>query len=167
MTEASVYTSGTGFTAEYAKMFGEETGLRCLTLKEAKKELAPGAEIIYFGWIMADNVKGCKKAMKRYSVRAVVGVGLGPCGSRLEEVAAASGTSGVPLFTLQGGFDISKLHGVYKLMMKIFTGAVTKKLNAKPKRTPDEEKLLALMRGGSAVSRDNLLPVLDFYKETQ
>ena len=157
MTEAIVYTSGTGFTAEYAKMFGEETGLRCLTLKEAKKELAPGAE----------NVKGCKKAMKRYSVRAVVGVGLGPCGSRLEEVAAASGTSGVPLFTLQGGFDLSKLHGVYKLMMKIFTGAVTKKLNAKPKRTPDEEKLLALMRGGSAVSRDNLLPVLDFYKETQ
>ena len=39
MIQAIVYTSNTGYTAEYARMLGEKTGLPVLTLNEAKKSL--------------------------------------------------------------------------------------------------------------------------------
>ena len=72
---------------------------------------------------------------------------------------------GLPLFTLQGGFDLHKLRGVYKLMMSVMSKMVVKKLAAKTDRTPDEEDTLDLFRnGGSRVSLENLKPVLEWYR---
>ena len=72
---------------------------------------------------------------------------------------------GLPLFTLQGGFDLKKLRGVYRLMMLVMSKTVAKKLAAKSERTPDEEDTLELFQnGGSRVSLENLKPVLEWYR---
>ena len=69
-----VYTSNTGYTAEYARLLGEKTGLPVYSLAEAEQKLAAGNRVIYLGWLMAGKVQGYKKAAKRYKVQAVCGV---------------------------------------------------------------------------------------------
>ena len=162
-----VYTSNTGYTAEYARLLGEKTGLPVYSLAEAEQKLAAGNRVIYLGWLMAGKVQGYKKAAKRYKVQAVCGVGMGGNGSQLQELRKANAISEkTPLFTLQGGFDIQKLSGIYKLMMTIMVKTAGKGLAEKQDRTPDEDVMLEMMtRGGSHVSAENLSEVLAWANE--
>ena len=162
-----VYTSNTGYTAEYARLLGERTGLPVYSLAEAERKLAAGNRVIYLGWLMAGKVQGYKKAAKRYKVQAVCGVGMGGNGSQLQEVRKANAISEkTPLFTLQGGFDINKLSGVYKLMMTIMVKTAGKGLAEKQDRTPEEDVMLDMLtRGGSRVSAENLADVLAWVNE--
>ena len=162
-----VYTSNTGYTAEYARLLGEKTGLPVYALDEAEQKLAAGNRVIYLGWLMAGKVQGYKKAAKRYKVQAVCGVGMGGNGSQLREVRKANAIpEKTPLFTLQGGFDINKLSGVYKLMMTIMVKTAGKGLAEKQDRTPEEDVMLDMLtRGGSRVSAENLAEVLAWVDE--
>ena len=162
-----VYTSNTGYTAEYARLLGERTGLPVYSLAEAERKLAAGNRVIYLGWLMAGKVQGYKKAVKRYKVQAVCGVGMGGNGSQLQEVRKANAISEkTPLFTLQGGFDIQKLSGVYKLMMTIMIKTAGKGLAEKQDRTPEEDVMLDMLtQGGSRVSAENLAEVLAWVDE--
>ena len=65
-----VYTSNTGYTAQYAQMLGEITGLPVWDL--ASRQAPKGSDIIYLGWLMAGNIQGYKKAARDYRIRAVV-----------------------------------------------------------------------------------------------
>ncbi len=117
---AIVYTSNTGFTKRYAELLSKETGLPAYELEEAKPKLDTGAEIIYLGWLMAGGIKGYKTAIKRYRVRAVCAVGMGRLKEGLlDELKARNGIKGAELFYLQGGFEMARLSGVYRLMMKL------------------------------------------------
>lgn len=161
---AIVYTSSTGFTAQYAKLLGGKLHLPVYSLDAAKRELASGAEILYLGWLMAGQVKGYKQAEKLYRIAAVCGVGMGAGGSQMEEVRKGNAIpENIPLFTLQGGFELSKLHGIYKFMMSTMKHTVGKKLAKKSDRTADEQDMLdLLLNGGSRVSEENLRPVLEW-----
>ena len=57
MISAIVYTSNSGYTAEYARMLGELTGLPVNDLRQVHNP-QPQREVIFLGWIMADNVMG-------------------------------------------------------------------------------------------------------------
>lgn len=161
---AIVYTSNTGFTAQYAGLLGGKLNLPAYSLDTAKRELAADAEIIYLGWLMAGQVKGYKQAAKRYKIAAVCGVGMGAGGSQIKEIRKGNAIpENIPLFTLQGGFELGKLHGIYKFMMSTMKRTVGKKLAAKPDKTADEQDMLdLLLRGGSRVSEENLRPVLEW-----
>ena len=160
--DAIVFTSNTGYTAEYARMFGERTGLPVYPLADAEKNLAQGSRIIYLGWLMAGKVQGYKKASEKYKIAAVCGVGMGASGTQIDDVRKANAISGsMPVFTLQGGFDLKKLHGVYKFMMTCIKKTMGKKLADKKDRTADENDMLDLItNGGSRVSESNLGEVL-------
>lgn len=164
--DAIVYTSEAGHTERYARMLGEETGLPVFSLEQAGKAVRPGAEIIYLGWLMAGDVKGCKKALGRYAVRAVCGVGMS--GAQIQAESARKRLKipdSVPVFILQGGYDINKLTGIYRIMMRTMEKTAGKALAKKENRTPDEDDMLKLMRnGGDRVSRENLAPVLDWLR---
>ena len=163
---AIVYTSNTGFTAEYASLLGGETGLPVYALEDAKKSLPQNSPILYLGWLAAGKVQGYNKAVTNFDIQALCAVGMGKSGSQLEDVKKTNNLpEGLPLFTLQGGFDLKKLRGVYKLMMSVMSKMVAKKLAAKSERTPDEEDTLDLFQnGGSRVSLENLKPVLEWYR---
>lgn len=159
-----LYTSNTGFTAQYAALLSEQTGLPCFSLKAAG-HIQPGTPILYLGWLMAGNVQGYKEAAKKYTICAVCGVGMGATGSQIADVRKANTLPDeMPVFVLQGGFDRKRLHGIYKLMMTVMKNTVGKSLARKPDRTLDEDTMLDLLEnGGSRVSPENLSSVLDWY----
>ncbi len=160
--KAIVYTSNTGFTERYAKMLSENTGLPVFTLKEAKRKLEKGSEIIYLGWLMASLVRGYRQAVKRFRVSALCGVCMGDSGSQIDAVRKCNAVSGdLPVFTLQGGMDHSKLKGIYRSMINM----LIKALSAKKNKNEDEEKMLELIKnGGDYVSEENLANVIKWLK---
>ena len=94
---------------------------------------------------------------------------MGATGSQMTDVREKNAIAAdVPVFTLQGGFDMQKLRGVYKLMMTMVAKTVGKKLAGQPQRSPDEEAMLVMLtRGGNYVSADNLAEVIAWYRESQ
>lgn len=167
--EAIIYTTNTGSAEQYAKMLAEQTGLSVFSMEEAKSEVEEGSEIIYLGWIMAAQVKGYKTAAKKYKIRAVCAVGMEKTGTCTEEIRKKTFVPAeVPLFTLQGNFNVKKLHGFYRLMMSMMIKMVTKQLVAKTDRTQRENEMLEIMlQGGENVRKENLAEVLDWYKREQ
>ena len=169
MLQAIVYTSNTGTTAQYAQLLGQELGLPVCSLKEAQTRVPAGAPVLYLGWLMAGGIQGYKNARRRYQLRAVCAVGMGPTGSQLEEVRQKNALpTELPLFTLQGGFELKKLRGVYRMMMEVMARTAGKGLADKKDRTPMEDTMLdMLLNGGSRVSPDNLSQVLAWYRNSE
>ena len=125
------------------------------SLQQVKNKVSEGTEIIYLGWIMAGGIKGYKDAAKRYKVCAVCGVGMGKTGTQLKEVRDKNAISQrIPLFTLQGNFDVNKLHGAYRFMMNVMVRTAGKSLAGKENRTPQEDDMSDMMvNGGRRVTR--------------
>ena len=74
----------------------------------------------------------------------------------------------IPLFTLQGNFDVKKLHGIYRPMMEIMVKTAGKGLAEKSDRAPEEDDMLdMLLHGGERVKAENLSAVLDWYNTQQ
>ena len=147
-------------------LLGSKTGLPVYSLDEAMKKLAPGNSVIYLGWLMAGKVQGYAKASRRYHIGAVCGVGMGATGSQMQDLRKANALpDSMPVFTLQGGFDMARLRGVYKMMMTVMVKTAGKGLAEKENRTPEEDAMLELMlHGGSRVSEENLEAVWEWYQ---
>lgn len=163
--QAIIYTTNTGSTQRYAQMLSQVTGLPAYSLTQAGAQVPDGAAIIYMGWIAAGTVKGYAAAAGRYRVRAVCAVGMGQTGTQTDAVRKNSGIPArIPLFTLQGNFDVKRLHGAYRLMMDIMVKTAGKALAGKQGRTSEEDDMLDMMlRGGERVRAQNLQAVLDWY----
>lgn len=165
--DAIVYTSNTGSAKQYANWLAEEMNLPVYSLAEAKRRIANGAEIIYAGWIMASGIKGYADAAKRYSIRAVCAVGMGKTGTQVDVIRKKNNIpERIPLFTLQGNFDVQKLRGMYRLSMEVMVKTAGKSLAAKQDRTAEEEDMLDMMlHGGERARRENIKAVLDWYQK--
>lgn len=157
---AIVYTSETGYTAAYAGLLAQRTGLPLYPLTEASARLPQGTPVLYMGWLMAGSVKDYRKAAKRFAVKAVCGVGLGDSGAQDEAVRRACRLpAACPVFTLQGGMDLSRLRGPYRFAIRMLTRVMAAKKN----RTPGEDRMLALLQtGGDYVDEKHLAPVLNW-----
>ena len=156
--KAIVYVSKTGYTARYAAMLSEKLGIPAHPLTLASKQLPAGTPVIYMGWLMAGSVKDCKRAAKRFAIQAVIGVGLGDTGAQDEAARKACALPAeVPVFTVQGGMDITKLKGPYKLVIKMLTRTMAGKKDA----TPGEARMAELLQsGGDFVNEKELAAVL-------
>lgn len=160
-----VFTSNTGFTAQYAKLLGQKTGLPVYELGKTDNALPKKASVIFMGWLLAGGVKGYRKAARKYRIRAVCGVGLCDTGCLLAEVRKAiSLPESIPLFTVQGGMDHSKLKGIYGSMID----TLTKIMAAKKNPTEDDKRMVELLTAdASYVKETNLDALLAWYKETE
>ena len=161
--KAIVYTSNTGHTAEYSKMLGAKIGLPVYALNEAAKKLQKGTEIIYLGWLFANNIKGYKKATKKYKISAICAVGLCDTGTAVAEVRKANSISEeTPLFTMQGGMDKTKLRGINKFMINM----LTKGLSSRKERTENDERMLELLtHDKNYVSEENITTFMKWFNE--
>ncbi|MDD3919805.1 MAG: hypothetical protein PHO41_01315 [Eubacteriales bacterium] len=162
--KAIVYESNTGHTAAYAQLLSEKTGCPAYTQKEAAAKLEQNTPVLFMGWMMAGSVKGLKKAQKRYAIEGVCAVGMADDGGKqAKDVSERFALGNIPVFYLPGGLEISKLTGVYRLMMSTMSRTVAKQLSQKPDRTPEEDDVMELMQhGGSRVSEEHLKAVLDW-----
>lgn len=163
--DAVIYTTNTGSTKRYAEMLAQKTGLSAYSLKQAKKAVSPGAEVIYLGWIMASTIKGYNAAAKQYKICAACGVGMAKTGTEQKNIREKTQIpAGIPVFTLQGDFDIKNLHGIYRPMMELMVKTLGKNLADKQNKTPEEEDMLDMMlHGGERVKADNLQEILQWY----
>lgn len=161
--KAIVYTSNTGHTAKYAKMLGEKTGLPVYALSEAAKQLSNGTEIIYLGWLFANNIKGYKKAAKQYKISAICAVGLCDTGTAIAEVRKVNAISEETLlFTMQGGMDKTRLRGINKFMINM----LTKGLSSQKERSENDERMLYLLtHDQNYVSEENITAFMEWYKQ--
>lgn len=126
--KAIVYESHAGHTRAYAQLIGEKTGLPVYSLQDAKGKLEKGSEVLFLGWLMAGIVRGCKKAMRRYAVKAVCAVGMGGhTQTAAEKIARQNGLGNRPVFLIRGGLDMEKLHPVYRMMMNKLLWVLEKK----------------------------------------
>ncbi len=161
-----VYSSNTGFTEQYAKLLG-----RALDMPSYKLGNVPachkGAEAIYLGWLFAGKIVGYRKCAKKYNISCAVGVGMSPPSPELAEGLRATEKipAGTPVFYLQGGFDITKLKGPMKLIMKVKCKEIAARLNAKGELTQAERATLEMTQGAaSAVDGANLAEIIALYK---
>ena len=157
---AIIYTSKNGHTKRYAEMLGQITGKPVFALKNIPASLPDGSPIVYLGWIHASNIKGYKKAAKRFSIPIVCGVGLCDTGTLIAEVRKVTSIpDSVSLFTLQGGMDLSKLNGIDKLLISM----LTKGLESQKERSKQDDRMLELLKNDTDyVSEDNLRELRDF-----
>lgn len=160
---AIVYTSNTGHTQQYALLLGKQIGLPAYSLDGANAQLSGGSPVIYLGWIHASHVKGFSKVANRFDLCAVCAIGLCDTGTLVPEVRKASSIpADIPLFTLQGGIDRSRLKGMDKLMISM----LTKGLASQKQRSAQDDRMMELLsRDESYVSLENLAEVLRWYKE--
>ena len=166
MIKAIVYTSQTGYTAAYAALLADKTGVKAVSLEEAVSAVPEQSEILYLGWLMAGKVQGYDKARKIYRVSALCGVGMGRTGTQLDDIRRQNGVpEAMSVFSLQGGFDRTRLRGLYRFMMTVMAKTAGRSLANKIGRTPEEDDMLDLMtNGGSRVSEDNLTAVLAWFE---
>lgn len=162
---AIIYTTQTGSTKRYAEMISEKTGLPIYSFKDSKKNVPVGTDIVYLGWINAGKIQGYRKASKRYKIRAACGVGMSKTGTMTENVRKRTRIAeSVPLFTLQGNFNIDKLHGFYRLIMALMAKAIKNDLENKKDLSPEEADIADMViHGGERVKSENLNDFLDWY----
>lgn len=159
---AIVYSSNTGFTAQYAKILGEKTGLPVYTIAEADSALAAGADIIYLGWVLAGRIKDWGNVAARYNIQAVCAVGVGSGKASAAVIREnMQFKKKYPLFAIPGGLEIKKLRGLNRFIIKRLRASSIKNLSAKKNLSESERITLSLLNdGGSAVDEKYLEPVL-------
>ncbi len=159
--KAIVYTSATGHTERYAGILGEIMGLPVCTLAEAEKQVSPGEEILYLGWLFANTIKGYKKAAGKYRVSAVCAVGLCDTGTAVPAVRKANDIpDAVPLFTMQGGMDKTKLRGVNRFMIRMLIRMMDKKKD----KTEDDKRMIYLLNNDrDYVCKENTKAFAEWY----
>ncbi|MBP1737031.1 MAG: hypothetical protein H6Q60_912 [Oscillospiraceae bacterium] len=149
--KAIVYTSNTGFTARYAALLAQAAQLPCYELKHSR-ELPSGTSVFYMGWLMAGQIKGLKKARKRFHLAGVCGVGMGsPDDNPPDELRQNNHLDEIPVFSLQGGYAPAQIKGVYRLMMSLAAKVMSKKAGQQ-----GETMRKALTDGIDFVSSQNL-----------
>lgn len=110
---------------------------------------------------------GYKKAASRYKPGAVCAVGMSGVEGQREDIDKRNGIpAGTPVFCLQGGFEMDKLSGIPRLMMKLMRAAAGSTAAKKPEKTPEEkESLDLLLNGKNCVSAENLQEVIARYEK--
>jgi len=167
--KAIIYKSNAGHTKEYAAMLGAKTGLPVYDADKAAASLKKSDEVIFLGWIRAGALAGYEKAKKRYDIKAVCAVGMSvPDQKTADELRKKHRIEGIGLFYLQGGFDISRLSGIYKFMMNQMIRMMEPALLKKEDKTEAEEEYLKMIKeGGDFVNEENLRPVIEWYERCQ
>lgn len=163
---AILYRSNAGHTREYAQIFGQKTGLPVYDADEAANKLKNGNEIIFFGWVRAGEITGYEKFKKRYAIKAVCAVGMSvPSEKTAEELRNKHHITDAELFYLQGGFDIRRLRGIYKFMMKNMMKMIKSEISKKEEKTKEDEAYLEMVKTGkNYVNEDNLRPISEWYE---
>ena len=160
--KAIVYRSNTGHTKKYAEMLAQKSGLPAYELKEAKKVLAKGVDIIYLGWIRAGTLIGYTLAVKIWHVKAVCAVGMRvPSSNQMPDIIKKNHIESAQAFYLQGGFDRNKHHGIYKFIVIMMTRKGIPALEKKVGKTENDIAALDILKnGGDRVREENLDPIL-------
>ena len=161
-----IYHSNTGFTQEYAEMLARAEKIKAYSVEQAPGQVKPEEPVFFMGPLMAGHITGLDKAVKKYAVKGVCGVGMSPVSQQILDILSKNNfTNGAPVFYLQGGWAPEKVSWVKRRMVGMATKSMREGLQNK-KRTPEEDKQLDfLVHGGSFVAYENLKAIRSWIKE--
>ena len=162
-----IYRSNTGFTREYAEMLGKAEKLKVYSAREAADSVPAGEPVFFMGPLMAGHITGIDKAVKRYTVKGVCGVGMSPPSQQtLDALAKANYDPGAPIFYLQGGWAPDRVGWFKRRMVNMVTKSTREALRGKGHRRThaEEAQYQMLLKGGSFVSFDNLRSICVWLK---
>ncbi|MBE5997581.1 MAG: hypothetical protein E7240_09610 [Lachnospiraceae bacterium] len=157
-----IYASNTGNTEKYAKILQEDLNLPAYPIDNIP-DVHKGGEVIYLGWIMGGTIVGYKKISKMCDVKCVIGVGMSPESPEMAEsfrqkIGAGPETA---VFYVQGGYDMKKLKGVNKMIMKVVEPKILKNFEGMSEEEKQENPTYKMLKGGySVVSEERLGDVL-------
>jgi hypothetical protein len=166
MIKAIVYTSNAGHTKRYAEILSNKLSLPMYNFEEANKILKD-EEIIYMGWLLAGGIKDFEKVRKIYNIKAVCAVGMGsPEGNQSKDIIKRHHINNEKYFYLQGGFDMKRLHGLYKFMMKFVSNIMMKEIEKKEVKTEEDMKMIdSVVNGSDYVREESLEEIINWIKE--
>lgn len=158
--DAIVYTSKCGHTKRYAEILGGRIEKPVYSLIDAIKILPKNSRVIYMGWIHASHIQGFKKVKQKFNLQCVCGVGLCDTGTLKNEVRKATEIpNDIPLFTIQGGMERSKLKGLDKMMIAM----LAKGLASQKEKSEQDRRMAELLSSDTDfVCDENLSEVLEF-----
>lgn len=152
-----VYCSNTGHTKRYAELLGNKLNIEVIPVKEIKK-ISIEDEIIYMGWVFADNISKLKK-IRKYNVIATIAVGMSKESIKNTQKLIELNKINTSFFYLQGGVDYTKLKGIKKKMLQM-VGEQKIKENKKE----DQEEIEIFKNGGNFVKEENLKEIVNYIK---
>ena len=166
---AIVYQSNAGHTKQYAELLSKRTDAVALPLSQAIRVLPIGSRVVFMGWIRAGQVCGYRKAVANFDVIAVVGVGMAPAGTQIDQVRQATRISSVtPLFTLCGGLEPELLSGPYRLMISMAAKGITDDLAKKESLTEEEQQTKAMFEDlGSKVDPQSVEEIVCWMEDNE
>lgn len=145
MVSAIVYHSQTGSCKKYAHLLS--AALHVPAYPDGKAPVRSDRKVIYIGWAFAGKVAGYQKAAQKFSIAAVVLVGMSPVFP--DSAAKGREANGIPddvgFYCLQGGFDSSKLPLPLRLIMKLKCKEIAARLEQKKGELSEPEKALYQM----------------------
>lgn len=157
-----VYESKTGFTRKYAEMLVKETGLKAFSTTQLN-EVQDGSDVIFLGWVSAGKIKGLKKVLNRFNVKAVCASGLAKEPEpNIETLIKANSCEGKQFYYLRGGCKpLKEIEGFDKFLLSAFL----KMLKVKKDKTPELIETINDMENGvDHVDSKNLAQVLEWVK---
>ncbi len=175
MSGIIVYKSKYGASKKYAEWLSEETGFRCVSVKEVKAdELASCDTIIVGGGIYASGfafTSFLKKNIGRLKGKKIIAYA---CGASpyvkefVDEVIARNmkdDLAGIPVFYCRGTYDLKSMSFADRTLCKMLRNSVAKK-DPKDREVWEE----ALMEGDENTGRDwtdksYLEPVMEAVKD--
>lgn len=121
-----VYTSGAGHTAHYAQALAQRLQIEAYPLLPGLK-LPEGTPVLYMGWVMAECIRGLRKARKMgLNLVAVAAVGMGKSDEGALSRLRAHNTLREPLFYLQGGYNPTQVRAPFRMMINMMASTVEK-----------------------------------------
>jgi len=163
MVKAIIYNSNSGFTKQYAYHFALKCNLPIYTIKEAKKNLTKGDEIIYFSWIFANKIVKLKKVLK-YKISYVACVGMSFYSEELINTLKEYNNIN-NLYYLQGGIRMRELKPSQRILISMVKSSLKKKCKKKI-ATKEEEILLDRINNGyERIDLNALDHLIDYYND--
>jgi hypothetical protein len=158
--DAIIYQSYTGYTKAYAELLSQATDLPAYKRKTAGTAVKKGSAVFYMGWLMAGSVKGYKKASRKFKIAGIAAVGMSnPKDKAALDAVQKYELADLPVFYLQGGFDKTRLRGIYRFMMN----TVGTSLSKKEKKTEAELQMLDIVTNGADfVKKENLDSIISW-----
>lgn len=148
MISAIVYNSCTGSCKKYAELLSARIHAPAMPLESAY--VRDGGKVIYVSWIFAGKVCGLAKAARKFSIAAVVQVGMGAVTEQSESFCRQTNhiPRGAEVFCRQGGFNLNKLPLPFKLIMKLKCKEIAARLESKGQLNEQERATLTMASTG-------------------
>lgn len=149
-----IYESNAGHTEEYAKMLANKLKLECISLKEYKKD---DEQIIFLGWVYANNIQGYKQVKDSSNILCTIAVGMNFESDKNTNLLIETNNIKEKFFYLQGGVDYKRLKGIKKIMFKLVAESVIKE-----NKPEDRELIEILQKENDCIKEENLNDILAF-----